>query len=111
MQFSNKYYDLLKYICIVVLPALATFVLALFLLLGLDGGATIAGVITLVDTLLGTMLGISTRNYNQDDSNFDGFLEPNGIHEDTGLPNLKMVVTSTPHEILQSKRVRLKVRK
>jgi hypothetical protein len=111
MQFSNKWYNILKYVAIVALPALATFVLALFLLLGLDGGATIAGVITLTDTLLGTLLGISTKNYNRDDSNFDGFLEPNGIHEDTGLPNLKMVVTSTPEEILQGDRVRLKVRK
>jgi len=64
-MFSNKVYDILKYIAQVGLPAIATFYLALCGLWGLPYGEAISGTIMAVDTLLGALLMVSTAKYNQ----------------------------------------------
>jgi len=60
---SNKTYDILKWIALVVLPALATLYLGLSSYWHLPYPEEIAGTITLVDAFLGTLLGISSINY------------------------------------------------
>lgn len=62
---SNKVYDILKYIALLVLPALATLYLALASIWGLPYGEQIAGTITAIDTFLGAILKISSDNYNK----------------------------------------------
>ena len=61
---SNKVYDILKFIAQIALPALATFYLAIAAIWGLPYGEQIAGTIMAIDTLLGTILGVSTKKYN-----------------------------------------------
>ena len=61
---SNKVYDILKFIAQIILPALATFYLAIAAIWGLPYGEQIAGTIMAIDTLLGTILGVSTKKYN-----------------------------------------------
>ena len=63
MQMNNKTYDLLKYIALYVLPALATLVLTLGNIWGLPYTEAIAGTITAIDTFLGAILGISSNKY------------------------------------------------
>jgi hypothetical protein len=63
MQMNNKTYDLLKYIALYVLPALATLVLTLGNIWGLPYTEAIAGTITAIDTFLGAILGISAKEY------------------------------------------------
>ena len=63
MKMSNKVYDVLKFIAMVVLPALATFYLTLASIWGLPYGEQIAATITAIDTLLGAILGISSKQY------------------------------------------------
>lgn len=63
MKLSNKTYDILKYIALVGLPALATLYLTLSAIWGLPYGEAIAGTITAVDTFLGALLGISSIKY------------------------------------------------
>ena len=63
MKFSNKTYDVLKYIAQIVLPALGTFYLALSQIWGFPYGEQIVGTITAIDTLLGALLMISHSNY------------------------------------------------
>ena len=62
---SNKLYDILKYVAQIVLPAVATFVIAVFNIWGIPYGEAIGGTIMALDTLLGTVLMISTSNYNK----------------------------------------------
>ena len=63
LKMSNKTYDILKYIALIALPAIATFWLALCGIWGFPYGEQIAGTITATDTLLGTLLGISSKQY------------------------------------------------
>jgi hypothetical protein len=68
MKFSNKTYDILKYIAQIVLPALGTLYFALASIWGLPYGEQIVGTITAIDAFLGALLGISTAMYNKEDN-------------------------------------------
>lgn len=60
---NNKTYDILKWIALVVLPAIATLYFALAGIWHLPYGEQIVGTITAIDTFLGAILGISNYNY------------------------------------------------
>ena len=62
---NNKLYDVLKWIALVVLPALGTLYFALSGIWGLPYGEQIVGTITAVDTFLGAILGISNIKYSK----------------------------------------------
>lgn len=65
MKLSNKTYNVLKWISVIVLPAMGTFYFALAGIWGLPYGEQIVGTIVAIETLLGTLLGISTVQYNK----------------------------------------------
>lgn len=65
MKLSNKAYDVLKWIAMILLPACATLYFALAGIWGFPYGEEIVGTITAIDTFLGVILGISTANYNK----------------------------------------------
>ena len=62
---SNKMYDVLKWIAMVVLPALGTLYFALASIWGFPYAEEIVGTITAVDTCLGVLLGITSAQYNK----------------------------------------------
>lgn len=60
---SNKMYDVLKWIALVFLPALATLYSALAGIWGFPYGEEVVGTIAATDTFLGILLGISAVQY------------------------------------------------
>lgn len=62
---TNKTYDILKYIALIVLPALGTLYFALAEIWLLPYGSQIVGSITAIDTFLGAILKISSDKYNE----------------------------------------------
>lgn len=67
-MFSNKAYDILKWVCIIVLPAIATLYMGLAKIWDLPYETEIPQTITVVDAFLGALLGVSTINYNKDET-------------------------------------------
>ena len=63
MKLNNRIYDILKFICQIILPATATLYFALAGIWGFPYGEQIVGTITAIDTFLGVCLGISSKNY------------------------------------------------
>lgn len=63
MKLTNKIYDVLSYIALIVLPATATLYFALSGVWGLPYGGEIVGTITAVDAFLGALLKISAISY------------------------------------------------
>lgn len=59
MTLPTRTYDILKWVTLVVLPALATFYLALAETWGLPYPTEVAGTIAAIDVFLATLLGIS----------------------------------------------------
>lgn len=68
MIMSDKIYDILKWVALIFIPALGTLYFALSTIWGLPYGEEIVGTLTAVDTFLGALLGISTYQYNKEDS-------------------------------------------
>lgn len=60
---SNKVYDVLKWIAMVVLPAIATLYLALAGIWGFPYGEAVAGTISCIEVFLGALLGVSSAQY------------------------------------------------
>lgn len=69
MKLSNKLYDILKWVVIIVLPALATLYAALAGVWAWPYPDDVVTTITAVDTFLGAVLCISTVNYNKEVKN------------------------------------------
>jgi hypothetical protein len=63
MKIDNKVYDILKWVALIVLPAVATLYGALAPTWGWPFAEEIVYTITAVDTFLGTLLGISNLSY------------------------------------------------
>ena len=65
MKMSNKVYDVLKKIALVILPPIATFYSAMAVIWGWPYGEEVVGTIVAVAPLLGAWLQISTTTYNK----------------------------------------------
>lgn len=76
MKFDNKTYDILKYVALIALPAIQVFWLTIGKIWNIGYTVEIGATIGAVALLLGTLLGVSTRNWlaekEQDSFNFDG---------------------------------------
>lgn len=66
MTFSNKTYDILKWIAQILLPAIGTLYFTLSGLWGLPNATAVVGTITAIDTFLGFLLGLSSSGYKGD---------------------------------------------
>lgn len=75
MKLSNQTYDVLKKVALTIAP-IATFVGAVCVIWGIPFAEQITATLAAFDSLLGTLLGISTKNYRatktQDAYNSDG---------------------------------------
>lgn len=66
LKLDDKVYDILKWIAIVALPALSTFIVVISKIWGwADMGSMIAQTITAVAVLLGALIGISSIQYHK----------------------------------------------
>lgn len=65
MKISNKTYDFLKWVAIIVLPALATLITVVFMVWNIPYGDQIAQTITALATFLGAILMVSTATYHK----------------------------------------------
>lgn len=67
MKLSNELYDILKWVCMIVLPAIATLVSVLDKAWG--WGLPVEAIVTTISAItafVGAVLGFSTAQYNKD---------------------------------------------
>lgn len=60
---TNKTYDALKYVALIIVPALATFANAVGVVWGIPHTNDAAMTITAFGVFLGAVLGVSSKNY------------------------------------------------
>lgn len=65
MKMSNKTYDVLKWVALVALDAIGVFYKAIAGIWGLPLGDEVLATCTSLSLLLGTLIGISSANYNK----------------------------------------------
>lgn len=110
LMFSNRTYDMLKWVAQILLPALGTFVFTVGLLWGFpeDVVGKIVGTIVAVDTLLGLLLGLSNRSYEKSGVKYDGAVSVQQISPEAG--KFLALDLNVPPEVLEGqKEVVLKV--
>lgn len=66
MKLDNKLYDVLKWLAILFLPALAILIKTVFAIWGLPYGEEIGGTIIALQVFLGAILGVSSMNYKKE---------------------------------------------
>lgn len=69
---TNKLYNVLKYVALIVLPALNVLWLALASIWELDYGTKVGLTIAAVDAFLGALLKVSSASYYKNGDNFQG---------------------------------------
>ena len=106
MVLSNRAYDLLKNVVLVVLPALATFYTGLGQLWHFPEVPEVVGTIGLLTTLLGIFLKVTTRQYNKTDGAPDGDLL---VHEVDGEKFLALGANKPIEHLTAKDSVRFRV--
>lgn len=62
MQFDNRVYDFLKWLCLILLPAVSVLYVALDGSFGWGYSETVTAVIDAVAVFIGTLIGVSTAS-------------------------------------------------
>ena len=65
MKLNNRIYDVLKWIALIVIPAVGALYFGLAQIWGFPYGEEIVGTLSLIDTFIGALIGISTSSYNK----------------------------------------------
>lgn len=68
MKMPDKLYDVLKWICLIALPALAVLYFTLAKIWGLPYGAEITATINAVALFIGALIGVSQISINKEAS-------------------------------------------
>lgn len=66
MKLPNKLFDVLKWVAILFLPALAVLIRSVFAIWSIPYGEEISSTIVALQVFLGAILGVSTLNYNKE---------------------------------------------
>lgn len=107
MKLSNQVYDKLKFLVQVVLPAVATLYFALAGIWGLPNAEQVIGTIAAITTFLGVVLGISTSNYNRDQTgSYDGNFV---VTEDEDGMSFLLQLEREPDDLADKSQVLLRV--
>lgn len=70
MRFENRVYDVLKWICLIFLPAVAVLYSAVDGVFGWGYTGTVTTIISAVEAFIGSMIGISTKSYQKKNDEF-----------------------------------------
>lgn len=69
MKLSDKAYEILKWIVVIVMPAVTTFYGALAPVWGFENADKVLTTMAAVTTLMGALVGVSTMSYRADQGN------------------------------------------
>jgi hypothetical protein len=99
MTLDSKLYDRLKPVVLIYLPALAAAYFAIASIWGIPDTQNVIGTISIVTTFLGSVLGLSSKNYAG-----DGHI----VMDEAGLKTIKMP-DLTAEDIAAKGKITLKV--
>lgn len=97
-MLNDKVYDVLKWITLIVLPACGSLYFGLSGIWGFPHGEEIVGSISVICLFLGSILGISTGQYNALPYDYDGQLE---LTQDAGGTELSNLVLNKPSDDME----------
>jgi len=103
---SNSAYDKLKPVTTLLMPAVVTFILGVGEIWNIESAPKIGATLGAFNVLLGVLLAVATRSYNNSDDKFDGTVD---VQHLDGRKVAVMDITTEPETMLGQKQVTLKV--
>lgn len=104
---NSVWYDRLKFLAMIVLPAVGSLYFGLAQIWHLPKAEEVVGTVTVLDTFLGIILGISTNRYYNSDVRYDGVIQ---IEQVPGGPKkFSMELNSDPNDLENKEAVIFKV--
>lgn len=106
MYLNKRVYDVLKFIAMILLPAAGTAYFGLAEIWHLPYADEVVGTVVVVDTFMGVVLGISTRQYNKAANVIDGDLV---VSEADGETFMALGINGNVDRVTGKDEVRLRV--
>jgi hypothetical protein len=106
---SNTVYDRLKWLAQIGLPALGALYFGIAQIWGLPSAGEVVGTITVIDTFLGVVLGLSTKSYNNSDAKYDGALVVDSSNPDRDIYSFQL--NDMPEALKEKDELAFKVQK
>jgi len=97
--FTNRIYDTVKIIALIVLPAFGTLYFALAQFWGWPYGEEVVGSIVAFDAFLGVVVQTSRSRYYKKGKNFDGDI--NVIPDEDGSNRIQFAFEKDPREVIE----------
>ena len=69
MRIPSKVYDVLKWVCLIALPAVGALYFGLAKIWGFPYGVEVVGTLDLIAAFIGALIGVSTYAYNKEGDN------------------------------------------
>ena len=104
---SNKLYDILKLLAIIIIPAVATFYVTIAAIWGLPSAEEVAATAVAISTLLGVIVKIGDKSYNESAGKFDGVVNISATPR--GTQKVSLEVPGDPMDIVNKDQLTLKV--
>lgn len=106
---SNRSYDALHFVALILLPALGTLYFGLSQLWGLPKAEEVVGTVVLLEIFFGALLKISNRSYEASGAKYAGIM--NVVEDPTGNKSVSIEVDEDPYHIDRNNEVVFKVKK
>ena len=104
---KNQHYDTIKWIALILLPALGTAYFSIAQIWGLPYAEEVVGTIVIIEVLAGALLQVSSKQYEE--------AEIGTLYTDTadleGLPEVSSEFTTDPTELADGDIVKLRVKR
>lgn len=106
-RLSNKFYDSLKFMALILLPAMGAAYFSLSQIWGLPKPGEVVGTITVIDTFLGVVLKLNSITYKNSDAPYDGTM--NVVQKTDGSMTYDLSLNGDPAALASQKAVSFKV--
>ncbi len=104
---SNSTYDVLKWVATILLPAVGALYFGIAQIWGLPAAEEVVGTIVTLEIFLGSILGISTKQYNNSEAKYDGALVVDTTNPEKDV--LTVEVDKHPMDLVEKQDLTLKV--
>lgn len=109
MKLTNRAYDTLKFIALVLLPGFSAAYFGLAQIWGLPHAEQIVGTATVIDTLLGLLLKASSSNHDSADEGMPTSAGDLIVTHSDGEKYLSMALENDPETLMDQQCVSFKV--
>lgn len=106
---SNRSYDALHFVALILLPALGTLYFGLSQLWDLPKAEEVVGTVVLLEIFFGALLKLSNRSYEASGAKYAGVM--NVVEDPTGNKSVSIEVDDDPYHIDRNNEVVFKVNK